>query len=73
MWLFGISRYPILFALGIIETGFVQDIVDVLKDKMDEDEDVIFKKVTTTASAMKTKKILGAKAVGIRSRYYIKY
>lgn len=62
----------ILYALNKIESGFVQDIVDELKKNMTDDDNTLFRKITTNASAMKGNKILGAKKVGMRYKYYIK-
>jgi hypothetical protein len=63
----------ILFALGNIQSGFVKDIVDeLLKHSKDVESDVLFKKVTALASNLKSKKILGAKPVGKKYKYFIK-
>ena len=62
----------ILFALGNIGSGVVQDIVDELRKYLDEDEAVLFKKITGYASTLKKNKVLGAKPYGNKFKYYIK-
>lgn len=63
----------ILFALSKLEYGFVKDIVaELIKADPDQDEKDLIKKVTGYASSFKTQKILGAKAVGNKYKYFIK-
>jgi hypothetical protein len=62
----------VLFALGKIQTGFVQDIVNELKKHMKLDEETLFKRVTGIASTLKGKKIIGGKSVGNKTKYFIK-
>lgn len=66
-------KQKILFALGKINSGVVQDIVDELKKHMpDEDDDVLFKKITSYASVMRKDRILVGKPVGNKFEYFIK-
>jgi len=63
----------ILFALSKIQNGFVQDIVDeLLKYDKSESSGVLFKRITQYASTLKKKKVLGAKTVGNKFKYFIK-
>lgn len=63
----------ILFALSKIQSGFVQDIVvELLKHSKDIDSETLFKKITGLASVLKKKKVLGAKSVGNKYKYFIK-
>ena len=62
----------VLFVLNRIQSGFVSDIVAEILKNAPQDEVVLFKRITSTASLMKSKKILGAKTVGVKSKYFIK-
>jgi hypothetical protein len=66
-------KEKILFALGKIQSGFVQDIVDeLLKYSKNESSEVLFKRITQYCSTLKKKKVLGAKTVGNKFKYFIK-
>lgn len=63
----------IVFALSKIQSGFVQDIVnELLKYSKEIDEKTLFKKVTTLASVLKKKKVLGGKLFGNKMKYFIR-
>lgn len=63
----------ILFALGQLNAGFVSDIIaELRKNGVKESDEFMTKRISTTASSMKKKKILGSKSVGIKEKYFIK-
>lgn len=62
----------VLFVLGKLGSAFVTEIVQELQKYIKEDEEVLLKRITGVASAMKSKEILGAKPVGVKFKYYIK-